>query len=387
MPKPENLYLFETHPYNNKVEWVANPNMPLPKTVAYELGYEHNLFDEYLIRAAGYYKDISMQPKTVTYSTSDKSISYSTRKPNSYEDIRGFEITLNKNRGDWYRGFINYTYMVTTYGFFGYDEYKDNPAEQRVFERDFKKTISNRQYKLPARPYVRANIDFFTPDGFGPSYAGFKPLDSWRLNVLANWKAGSYTTFIGEGIAPPNVRYNVQWRDYWNVNLRFAKNFKLGTANFEFFMDINNAFNFKRLSSTGFYDGLDRLDYMKSLHYSKDTDDYDFFTHTNIPGNDRPGDYRKKGVDFVPITAFDDARGGSDYNAQDLYYFKNSLNGVHGSGYYRYNVESDSWVEEDSKRVKQILDDKAYIDMPNFKYFTFLNPRNIFWGMKISFDL
>ncbi|MEK7727119.1 MAG: TonB-dependent receptor, partial [candidate division KSB1 bacterium] len=57
LPIPENLYLLRRFSDNNAVIRLANPNNPLPRTVAYELGYEHNLFDQYLLRLAGYYKD------------------------------------------------------------------------------------------------------------------------------------------------------------------------------------------------------------------------------------------------------------------------------------------------------------------------------------------
>lgn len=388
LPQPENLYLFKTHPYSHQVEWVANPNNPLPKTVAYEIGYEHNIMDQFLIRMAGYYKDISEQPKTVSYSNSDGTVSYSTSEPNSYEDIRGFEITVNKNRGDWFRGFVNYTYMVSTYGFFGYDRYYENQVQQREYEKEFKK---NYQRKPIPRPYARVNLDFFTPDNFGPEFFSFRPLDSWRLNILGSWKAGSYTTWTGPGGTPPGIKYNVQWRDYWNLNLRFTKSFRIKPVRFELFVDISNAFNTKRLSFAGFFDGQDYLDYMQSLHFSTSIDGYDKFSYINIPGNDKIGDYRAPGVKFVPIDVYYNANSASEPSEKYLYYFSSSLPGVHGKGYYRYveNVDANQshWIVEDQKKVDKILKDKAYIDMPNFKYFSFLNPRNIFWGLKISFDL
>jgi hypothetical protein len=34
--------------------------------------------------------------------------------------------------------------------------------------------------------------------------------------------------------------------------------------------------------------------------------------------------------------------------------------------------------------MDKILSDKAYIDMPNITSFTFLNPRQIFFGIKVS---
>jgi len=45
----------------------------------------------------------------------------------------------------------------------------------------------------------------------------------------------------------------------------------------------------------------------------------------------------------------------------------------------------NAWSEVSNKTIKKIKDEKAYIDMPNFTYFTFLNPRDIKFGLKINF--
>jgi hypothetical protein len=60
--------------------------------------------------------------------------------------------------------------------------------------------------------------------------------------------------------------------------------------------------------------------------------------------------------------------------------------------YYNYNTEQymrlidGQWTLVDKKTIDEIIDTKAYIDMPNQTYYTFLNPRDVFFGMTISFD-
>ena len=375
LPTPENLYLLRRSGFDNSVNRIAAPNNPLEKTVAYELGYEHNLFDQFLIRTAGYYKDESDQAQTVRYVNEDGSVDYYVSEPNYYKDTRGFEIQVTKNRGKWVRGFINYTYMLYTYGYFGYGTYFQNAAEQRDYERG-----SNYYYQQRpvARPYARANLDFFTPLDFGPDLLKMKPLENWRLNLLASWKTGSYENWAGGGSIPGLIN-NVQWRDNWYFDIRFTKNFRVGGVNVEFFVDIDNVFNIKLLRPYGFVDGNDKNDYFKSLHLPRNTEGVDLFGYTNIPGDDQPGDYRKAGVDFVPIVAVQNRTYITNPNSNYLYYDASTRE------YLRYN--NGNWVNEDSKLVSQILDDKAYIDMPNLKYFTFLDPRNIFWGLKVSFEL
>jgi len=341
MPLPEDLYLLRRSTVTQAVTRLANPNNPLPKTIAYELGYEHNLFDEYLLRVAGYYKDITEQPRLVTYTSRDNSVNYTIPEPESYEDIRGFEATLTKNRGEWVRGFINYTYQVSTSGNFGLRSNSENPAIQRENQRN--KTFFEQNKPIP-RPYARANIDIFTPLGWGPDIMGIKPLEDWRMNILASWRAGVNFSWTGPGGVRPGFENNIQWQDSYNIDLRISKAFDFGPLNIEFFADILNALNLKQMGySAGFVDLNDYDDYMKSLHlpekYREFGSNYKF-----IAGDDKPGDIRTGA--YIPW----------DENASE--------------------AQKEEWRKN-----------KSYIDMPNLGYTAFLNPRSIFWGIKINYDL
>jgi len=339
LPTPENLFLLRRETATKYVMRIASPNNPLPRTVAYELGYEHNLFNQFLIRLAGYYRDSALQPRTVTYSSDDGTVNYSVNKPYNYQDTRGFELTLRKNRGEWVQGFINYTYEVITSGNFGFAIYSNNPAEMRRIESE---TWRSYQEKPVPQPYARADLDLFMPPKYGPKFMGFYPLADWRLNILATWRAGRHFTWTGGG-SIPGIENNVQWRDYYNVNMKFSRNFHIGSADIQLFVDIFNIFNLKYMTNYGFVDSQDYIAYMKSLHLPAKIGDE--LGYGNIPGNDRPGDYRT-----VPYEPYDPN-------------------------------------DPDKERQQRILKTKAYIDMPNQQFFTFLDPRDIFWGIRVSFDI
>lgn len=53
--------------------------------------------------------------------------------------------------------------------------------------------------------------------------------------------------------------------------------------------------------------------------------------------------------------------------------------------YYQYS--EGTWSKVSGSTIDKILDDKAYIDMPNQTFNTFLSPRDVYVGMTISFDL
>ncbi len=333
--EPASSYRFRIQrEYNGLVTDFGNPNMKLEKTVAYELGYAHSIFDLFLVNIAAYYKDITNQPNWIYYEDINGAVQYYKAGSNNYEDIRGFELTLTKRSGDWITGFINYTYEAESYGYFGYRRYYEDQNEQDEY------LLLNPPYQVKplAQPYARASIDIHTPANFGPRWLGIKPLEVWNLNILAEWRAGEYDTYNPNSI--PGVINDVQWRDYHNIDMRLSKTFKVSRYEFQFYVDVSNVFNAKHMSYAGFsdYNG-DYLDYLKSLRFS--------WEQGSEKGNDRVGDYRDPGVAYEPYDPTDPTKTKKD--------------------------------------LQRILDTKAYIDMPNLTYFAFLNPRDFKFGLKINF--
>jgi len=385
IPTPDNLFLLRLNPANqNAVSRLSDPGMPLQRTVAYELGFEQSLFDEFLIRAAGYYKDVTNESRLVSYVSHDLSVQYSINQPNLYEDIRGFELTLSKNRGTWITGFINYTYSAASSGYFGFDTYYENPSLERDHERTYLSDPNNLQTKPIPRPYARANIDLFTPESdFGPSVAGFEPLAAWRLNILGYWTSGSYFTWTGGGTTIPGYQNNFQWTDYWDVDLRISRDFKFGSFNIQLFADLYNVLNIRYLQrgnlSYGWLEN-DFDNYMKSLHLPSGEVD-PAFRYVDIPGSDKPGNYRNPDAAFTPMQGVTSLSGlsSSSISASYIYYETTT-------GRYAQYV-NNKWVDVDKNKINKILSDKSYIEMPELDFFSFLNPRNIFFGIKVSMEL
>lgn len=364
------------------VQRIGNPNHPMPKTVAYELGYEQNLFNLFLLRIAGYYRDLSNQPRNVTYTSIDGEVNYQISKPFNYADIRGAEITLTKNRGSWIRGFINYTYMARKSGNFGFS----NVFESLVEMQQYMLTATDHYQNKPVpEPYARFNIEILIPRQFGPEVIDLHPLSNWRVNLLGEWRRGQPLTWTGqqrnlvEGRSPVRgLQNNVRWRDFYNLDLRLSKSFDAGFGRAQFFVDVTNVLNLRRLNRYGiFMSDLDEESYLKSLHLPEDTfedleggDPYLF-----IPGSDKPGDFRREGIEFVPIEVVSGLPESGQ--SRPLYY------NVDDQLYYQW--DDGAFRQADERFVEQVLDDKAYIDMPNNTSYLFLNPRNVFFGIRLSF--
>jgi hypothetical protein len=378
LPLADDQYQVRYDRTSGKVYYIANPENPLPRTIQYELGYEHNLFDELLLRLAGYYKDISQETKQVTYSDG-RSVGYSTSTPNQYRDIRGFEVTLTKNRGQWVQGFINYTYEARSTGFFGYASNFLQPIDFQNYLRTTGRFDFVQAKPLP-QPFGRVNVDFFTPEDFGPGAVGMNALGDWRINLLGTWRSGLRTTWDGTSGSLAAEANNVQWRDVFLLDARVSKAFRLSSFRLELFADITNLLDLRTMTDYGFVSTADRNAYMESLHLSSDIVDQLGRPINKINGSDKPGDYRKEGVEFQPmigVEKFSDL-GSSHRESRPFYYVREQ------GKYYQY--VNGSYREVDAARLQQVLDDKAYIDMPNFDSINFLDPRNIFFGARLSFD-
>lgn len=376
-PWPDNMYLLRQSGFDESIQRVADPNAQLPRTIQYELGYEHSLFDEYLLRVVAYYKDISAESTFVGHTNRKGTVDYLKVESNGYRDIRGFEISAYKNRGNWFQGFLNYTYDVRTSGFFGSSHYFENALDQENYD-----LMNVQQNKPIPRPYARLNLDFFTPKEFGPTVGGISLLGDWRVNFVSTWRNGYFFTWTN-GAEIPGVEYNLQWRDYWNTDLRIMKNFDFGKLNVQLFADFTNLFNFKYMSTYGFVTGADYHEYVRSLHQSSLGADFEGKAGiVNINGSDRPGDYRNEGVDFQPIVGY---RRQAEIFALGSPETRPFYYAVDADKYYQY--VNGAWQVVDQARLQQVLDEKAYIDMPNMDTFTFLNPRRVFFGLRLWLEL
>ena len=352
----------------------GNPELPPEKTVAFELGYDHSLFDSYLIHLTAYYKDKTDQAR-LTGVEGTGGLSYSVYSNIFYQDIRGFEAEVRKTRGEWVTGLLNYTYTISSSGYFGIRTSHQNPADQRDEEANYAR---QRQSKPLPRPRANFNVSFHTPDAFGPKIAGDRLLGDWHLSFTGHWKAGSWATYGNVD----GIDNNVKWKDTYNVNGKLSKTYHMGNVNLTFLAEGFNLFNFKHFSSTGWgFNTIFRL-YQESLHFDEGI--YKELGFKHIAGDDRLGDYRPDDIDYQPMSylnaAYDD--DGSAYSGdEDTYYWI-----AEEGKYMNYTAADASWSEVADGDVKQAIDNKAYIYNPPNTSLMFLAPRDVFVGIKLAYN-
>ena len=363
--EPASSYRFRLQRESNgQVTSIGNPNLEMERTIAYELGYSHSIYEKYLLNVATYYKDVSKQPGWITYTNVGGSVNYIIPENNNYADIRGMEFTLSKLEGRWLTGFINYTYMVQTSGYFGLRHYYQDPIEQRDYNN-----INPVESRSVPTPFARMNLVLHTPKKYGPSLGGFRPLEDWGLTFLTSFRAGSTWNWTEN-----NRTRSRPWVDTYSISSRLSRTFKSDMGDLEFFMDISNLLNSKWLSYAGFAGSRDWEAYRASLHLP--------WEEGTEQGNDELGVYRSWDTEYRPIFAVDSigiVQGAPQ--SHEIYWDKSN------DTYRKWNDSTNDWDDTPISQsdIDKLIEDKAYIDMPNIRSMSFLNPRQFTIGVRIKF--
>ena len=244
MPRTRHLYGFMGGSGQQFFNWMGNPDLDWAKTIAYEVGYDHNIANTYRLHLAGYVKDDTNLIDFTRYWPVSLGGSEAIRISENkfYRDIRGFEAKLEKRTGRFLTGWVNYGYLLQKNGLFGFLNVKQDARE--VDQR------STTEQRAPDPiPSVRASMDLHSPIGWGPKVSGIHLLESVSVNWLQWWARGQRVTFdpVGSGI-----KDNYRNRDALNTDLRITKVFKAFGVRPQLYVDIHNLFNRRQLNPTGF---------------------------------------------------------------------------------------------------------------------------------------
>ncbi len=321
------MYQFKYRYTKNGLYQMSNPNLEPPRTISYELGVAYNFYQNYVVRISGYYKDVTGQYGTVTYQSAQPehpNLNYKSYLNNQYQDIQGVEVNLSKNDNSWFTGWVNFNYMLTKTGNTGVSTITDiviNNSSSTLYQ-------GNESRALP-QPSVNANVTLRSPDKWGPQLGGLDIFGNWSLTLFAQWRAGDYFTW--NPLNDPFTNNNLTWPNYYMVDLKLSKTFNIAGTQATFYVDCTNLLNLKvNQLSQGypFQDASDEQQYLASLHLPMyNSPQFDQLRKQNpglyIAGNDKVGDLRS------------------------------------GS--------------------------KPYINDPNYSFFMYDQPRDIWFGMKVDF--
>ncbi|HAB53698.1 MAG TPA: hypothetical protein DCE80_16240, partial [Ignavibacteriales bacterium] len=300
-PPYYSMYLVTFRYTKNGLYELSNPNLEPPKTISYELGLSYNFYENILLSISGYSKDVTGQQGTVTYTNAKGTINYDSWENNNYQDIQGIELNIKKNDNSWITGWLNFDYMLKKSGLTGRETVNDI-------------TVNNDKYGLYAgqesrflpQPRLSANITLRSPSEMFHN-EWLKHLTSdWDFTILAKYSAGSYYTW--NPLSKDHVSSNLQFPDYYMVDLRLSKSFNISGLNTTFFVDVSNVFNIKvNLLSKGYAFNKaagDDVNYFASLHLPMyNSSEFDDLRAKNpglyVGGNDKVGDLRSSDKPYI----------------------------------------------------------------------------------------
>lgn len=263
--------LYTVKPDNNGAQ-IPNLQADWPRTISYEIGIEKSVANNFLIHFMGYYKDVSDQLTPQTIIPLDNESVVTTWANNSYADIRGLELKLERRVGRFWYGWVSLEYMVQSSGLTGYESIYEDP---QLADQQREQPLQTRNWPVPS---LIANITFRTPQNFGPSLMGVKFLSNWQLNVLQEWTDGGKENLTPD--AAPSEQHWADVIDYWNTDILLEKRFNFLSSRLSAYMQVKNLFNYK-----GFPNPLYYNDYVSSLHFPWETG--------SQKGNDKLGDYKQ----------------------------------------------------------------------------------------------
>lgn len=227
---------------SSSLDRMGNPNLDFRKTISYELGIEHNVFDLVTYKLSGYYKDVSNEVGTINFDADTYNFSYDRTMNNEYRDIMGFEVELFLPYGKYLSGRISYDYRLVYNGNYGYSTYYEDFFEKNVLQ-------SPNTSKPKPRPIFRANLTLSIPEISSNKIVN-SIFSDFIISTYIKWEAGRYLTYHSE--AYPGVEENnIQWTPWYNVDLNISKRFNLSGVNFDIYAEIQNLLNSKFLNGNG----------------------------------------------------------------------------------------------------------------------------------------
>lgn len=238
--RPDGYFLYR----NNRIQsltkvgnYIGNPDLKPEKTVAYEVGVEHQFSDDIKGTITGYYKDVSNLMDWRKYvGRSIQNIELNIFTNADYGNVKGMEFTFSKRAGRFWGASVNYTYSVakgrSSNYLSGFGSFTD---AKRMNILDFDQTHT-----------ANANIILQTPKDLGPQYVGFRPLANWRASFQANYGSGLPYSSYGSGKVNDE---RLPWTSSTDVKL--VRQFSVSSLDFDLFMDVFNLFNRKNVGWIG----------------------------------------------------------------------------------------------------------------------------------------
>lgn len=202
---------------------MGNADLKPEKTVAYEIGLQQALTDDWKLEATVYYKDIKNLLGQEIINTRDKKV-YARYINRDYGNTRGFIVSLIKKFSNGFSGTLDYTYQSA----------RGNASDPNSVFTDFQSRPPRESEKqvLP--------LDWDQTHTLNATVIVGKPGD-WNLGVIGRLQTGQPYTPSNPGSALTTQFKNSERKPtQLIVDLDLSKNLKLSGRDFRLFVRVYN---------------------------------------------------------------------------------------------------------------------------------------------------
>ncbi len=263
-PLSTGLYTTVSDGALQRMMYLANPDLPFEKTIAYELGYDLGLSDFFQLHIGAFFKDYYDLYSRVANAHTDQSLVIETPADDFYAEIRGVEIEIRKTYGRFINGWINYNYIKKAQANLGMP-----PTSWIPIVTDDPKIGRNgvlwgipRSTIVTIQPNARGVITFTAPADWGPRLWHYPVLQNTNLSLQLFYQSGNQYRH-------PNASFRILHPDVWFreldrywANMRLSRLFQIKSTNFELYMDVSNILHTKFRNVPG---GKANEDYFNDL--------------------------------------------------------------------------------------------------------------------------
>ena len=245
---------------------LGNPDLPMYKTVSYEVGYTQQMAANTKLDVVFYYKNLSNMPSyeripamngAYTYAMATVETPVGDDRVNiGYGYCKGMELMLTKlpDTG-FFSGWVSYSYLNSNVIYSGqndaYERFTRSALDPQTGE------LANPPDMATTADFDRAhafkgNLDFRLPANFGPQVAGMYPLQNAGMNVMQSVNGGLPYTRIDQDGDPVGIENEFRRPWTYQTDVRFDKSFYFGQSNqsrLNVYVNIENLFDTRNVQN------------------------------------------------------------------------------------------------------------------------------------------
>jgi outer membrane receptor protein involved in Fe transport len=226
----------------------GNPDIDPQKTIAYEVGLEAVLGEDWALGLTAFQKNMFHLEGYRMIRAPDLQW-YFLAENQDYAESYGVELSLRKRFSHWTSGFINYTYATARGTSSDVSQISRYPLTATTYAKQLGYEPLYPQETMPMnfdrRHTLNMVFDLNIPLDEGPELFGVKPLSGFGLDLTGSILSGTpYTPQTSYFVNVTTDRFNsATFPTTYKLDARIHKDFKLSGVTFSLFAEVLNLLN------------------------------------------------------------------------------------------------------------------------------------------------